>query len=451
MPKVVFLDTNISLHYRFFDQIKWPEVLKASEVTIIIPPITLRELNRQKELNTRSRVKQKAGLVLNKLSSLFDKGLSACIRDGVEICLEDRDPKRKDYSQLQLNPDIQDDQLIASIVMFRRERPEADVVLVTSDAGLALIGKARRHNIQVTKLPESLKLPEEPDQDQIRIRELEKKVRDLELKIPQISLVFADGSQHATFTLQHPIEMTEDEIAGKIELVKKQYPKMKQQTKQKSELPGQFAAIAEAMANINASMGNVLLPEDIEKYNTGLDEFYQAYSEYLRKGIWYENLRCRTVNLSIYVANDGTAPAEDVDVFLHFPNGFEIMDKESFPNPPEPPDPPDEPKTQMQRMISMIRPPEYFSPIMGHIPDGILASRNVSAPTIRKTGSYEVEFYAKRIKHKLQEATDPLYVLFQSFEAARSFRIDYRLLAANIPEEVTGQLHVVVNKDSKTR
>jgi len=110
MPKVVFLDTNIYLHYRFFDQIKWPEVLKASEVTIIIPPITLRELNRQKELNTRSRVKQKAGLVLNKLSSLFDKGLSACIRDGVEICLEDRDPKRKDYSQLQLNPDIQDDQ-----------------------------------------------------------------------------------------------------------------------------------------------------------------------------------------------------------------------------------------------------------------------------------------------------------------------------------------------------
>jgi hypothetical protein len=449
MHKVAFLDTNIYLHYQLFDQIKWLEVLKASEVTIIIPPITLRELNRQKELNTRSRVKQRAGLVLNKLSSLFENELSACICDGVEICLEDRDPMI-DFSQLQLNPDIQDDQLIASIVMFRSERPEVDVILVTSDAGLALIGKARRHNIQVTKLPENLKLPEEPDQDQIRIRELEKKLRDLELKIPQLSLVFADGSQHATFTLEHPVEMTKDEIAGKIELVKKQYPKMKQQTKQKSELAGQFAAIAEAMANFNASMGNVLLPEDIEKYNTELDEFYQAYSEYLRKGVWYENLRCRTVNLSMYVANDGTAPAEDIDVFLHFPDGFEIMDKHGFPKTPELPNPPDEPKTQMQRMISMIKTSEYFSPIMGYIPDVISASRNVSVPTIRKTGSYEVEFYVERIKHKLQEAADPLYISFESFEAAQSFKIDYRLLAANIPEEVTGQLHVVINKDSKT-
>jgi len=213
-----------------------------------------------------------------------------------------------------------------------------------------------------------------------------------------------------------------------------------------------LASIAEAMANINASMGNILLPEDIEKYNTELDKFYQAYSEYLRKGIWYENLRRRTVNLSICVANDGTAPAEDVDVFLHFPDGFEIMDEQSFPGTPEPPDPPDVPKTRMQRMMeSVISPPEYFSPIMAHIPDGILASQNISTPNIRKTGSYEVEFNIQRIKHKLQEAADPLYILFESLEIARSFQIDYRLLAANIPKEVTGQLHVIIKKDLKTQ
>jgi hypothetical protein len=99
----------------------------------------------------------------------------------------------------------------------------------------------------------------------------------------------------------------------------------------------------------------------------------------------------------------------------------------------------------------MIRSPEIFSPIMGRIPDGILSSRNASPPTIRKTGSYEVEFYVERIKHKLQQESDPLYILFESFEAAQSFKIDYRLLAANIPEEVTGQLHVVIEKGLKTQ
>jgi hypothetical protein len=450
MSKIAFLDTNIYLHYQLFDQIKWAEVLEASKVTIIIPPITLRELNKQKELNTRSRIKKRAGLVLNKLSSLFENELSTYICDEVEICLEDRDPIIN-FSQQQLNPDIQDDQLIASIIMFRSERPEIDVVLVTSDAGLALIGKAKRNSIQVTKLPENLKIPEEPDQDQIRIRELEKRLRDLELKIPQLSLMFADGNQNATFTLEPPVEMTEDEIAGKIDLVKQQYPKMKQQTSPKSESSGQFAAIAEAIAHFNASMGNVLLPEDIEKYNTELDEFYREYSKYLKKGISYDILRRRTVKLSIYVANDGTAPAEDIDVFLHFPDGFEILDEQSYPKPIDPPTPPDEPKTQMQRMISMVRTPEIFSPIMGRIPDGILSSKNVSSPAIKKTGSYEVEFYVERIKHKLQQEADPLYILFESFEAARSFKINYRLLAANIPNEVTGQLHVVIEKELETQ
>jgi len=449
MSKVAFLDTNIYLHYQPFDQIVWPEILKASEITILIPPVTIRELNKQKELNHRHRVKRRAGKVLNKLSSLFATDYQASIHYGVKMCLEDRDPII-DFTQLQLNQDIQDDHLIASIIMFRSEKPEADIVLVTSDAGLTLMVKARRHNIPVTQLPSNLKLPEEPDRDQIRIRELEQKVHELELKIPQVSLVFTDGSQHATFILQHRVEMTEDEIVGKIELIKQRYPKMEQQPP-KSELRGHLAAIAKAVGDINAYMGNILLPDDIEKYNTELDEFYQEYSEYLRKGILYENLRRRMVKLSICVANDGTAPGEDIDVFLHFPNGFEIIDEQSYPNPPEPAEPPDEPKTQMQRMISMIRSPEYFSPIMRHIPDGILASQNVSSPTIKKTKSYEVEFHIQRIKHKLQEAADPLYILFESFEAARSFQIDYRLLAANIPKEVTGQLHVIIEKDSETQ
>ncbi|GAI10502.1 unnamed protein product, partial [marine sediment metagenome] len=73
--------------------------------------------------------------------------------------------------------------------------------------------------------------------------------------------------------------------------------------------------------------------------------------------------------------------------------------------------------------------------------------QNVSAHSIRKTRSYEVEFHLQRIKHKLQEPADPLYILVESFEIARSFKIDYRLLAANIPSEVIGQLHVIIKKD----
>ncbi len=85
--------------------------------------------------------------------------------------------------------------------------------------------------------------------------------------------------------------------------------------------------------------------------------------------------------------------------------------------------------------------------LMSRIPDTVLPPQNVSAPNIRNTGSYNVDFHIQRLKHKLQEPTDPLYVIFESFESARSFNIDYRLLAANIPNEVTGQLHIIIEKD----
>lgn len=257
--------------------------------------------------------------------------------------------------------------------------------------------------------------------------------------------------------LPHTLELNEHEITSKEKAleqrypkIEQQYPKIEQQPKQIGVFPDYLASMAEAMAKLNVSLGNTLLPEDIERYNTELDKFYQAYFEYLRRDVWYENLRRRTVKLPIYVANDGTAPAEDVDVFMHFPDGFKLTDEQGLPSVSRPPDPPAKPKTQMQRALESINGSLVsIPPLASYIPDAILSlsQQNVSSPNIRQTGSYDVDFHVQRIKHKLQEPADPLYVIFESFESARSFQIDYRLLAANVPNEVTGQLHVIIKKD----
>jgi hypothetical protein len=51
------------------------------------------------------------------------------------------------------------------------------------------------------------------------------------------------------------------------------------------------------------------------------------------------------------------------------------------------------------------------------------------------------------LKHKLKEPAEPLYVVFESFQDAHSFHIDYRILAANVPEEISGQLHIAIRKE----
>jgi hypothetical protein len=57
--------------------------------------------------------------------------------------------------------------------------------------------------------------------------------------------------------------------------------------------------------------------------------------------------------------------------------------------------------------------------------------------------SYEVQ----RLKQHMNEPCEPLYVVFDSFEDASSFGIDYRINAADLPDEVTGTHHVVVARE----
>lgn len=448
MSKAIFLDTQIYLHYQLFDQVNWLGVLKVSEITIVIPPVIVRELNKHKELHPRPRVKKRAGLVLKRFFSLFESASRTHIRDNVEVWFEDRDPTI-DFAASELSHDIQDDNLIASIIMFRDENPETEVVLVTSDSGLTLVAKANRLGISTTRLPDRFKLPEEPDPEQAHIKELENELRELKLQVPQLSLVFEDGRQHIVFTLPHPVEPTQHELQDDVRRIKQRYPKMEHQSRQVRELPEHLASMAEAVADLSASLGNTILPdEDIDDYNTSLDKFYQAYGKYLKRNIRHQNLKRRAIKLDIFVANDGSAPAEDIDVFMHFPDGFRLTDAEGFPKSPRTPEPPRKPRTQMQKLYESISEPLVSMPsLTRYMPDSILPAPNVSAPSIKQTNSYDVSFHVQRVKHKLQEPSEPLYVIFESFEGAQSFHIDYQILAANVPNEVTGQLHIVVEKE----
>jgi hypothetical protein len=445
MCKAVFLDTQVYLHYQPLDQVNWLEEIGAPEVTIVVPPVTVRELNRHKELHPRRRVKSHAGLVLKRLSSLFESASRALVDDNVEMWLEDRDPTI-DFAAFELSRDIQDDNLIASIIMFRDENPEKEVVLVTSDAGLTLVAKAKRLGISTTKLPDRFKLLDEPDPEQARIRELEKQLRELRLQVPHVSLAFEDGRQHTVFTLPRPTEPTDAEIREEMRRIKRGYPRIERRPRQTGEVPEHSSSMADALAALSASIWNSVSREDIDDYNTRLDKFYQAYGEYLRASIQHQNLERRAIKLEVFVANDGSAPAEDIDVFMHFPGGFELTDAEGFPSPPTRPEPPQKPRTPMEKLHDRTQRLVSMPPLTAHVPGPIVPPPNVSVPTIKKTNSYDVSFHVQRVKHGLQEPAEALYVVFGSFEAAQSFHVDYEILAANVPSKVTGQLHVVVEK-----
>jgi hypothetical protein len=60
-----------------------------------------------------------------------------------------------------------------------------------------------------------------------------------------------------------------------------------------------------------------------------------------------------------------------------------------------------------------------------------------------------VEYYRKSLKHFQSDKLAGLVVTFDSFESAAGFTIYYRLIVSNIPQPVTGQLNVKVQKKTK--
>lgn len=443
---ILFLDTNIYLHYQPFDQIDWATLAKSNSVTIVIPPITLRELNKAKELHQHSHIRNRAGRVLRTLTNLFPKNADVLIRENLKVHLEDREPLIN-FEEYLLDRNIHDDQLIASMLMCRKENPSKVIKLVASDYGLNLIAKAGRQKFDTLKMPENFKIPEQPDETKKEIERLKREVLELRSRTPKISLLFSDGKKFNEFELLEPLNLSSEEIKIDLEKIKEKYPKreMLNQEDQSAEIDENHD-VRSILSNL--SIQGMYSQSEYDRYNVDLDIFYEKFEEFLNQKIRHKNLNRRIIRLDIMIYNFGTAPADDIDVIMHFPDGFLIWEKENLPEPPSPPKPPIEPRTQIELLTgSMNRFLDipYFDRNIDIGP--IEPPSNISDFDIRWTNGYEIKLHINCVKHNVPEFLKPLYVVFNSYENAKPFRIDYQLFAANIPSEVSDSLHVKVSKN----
>jgi hypothetical protein len=454
MNKIIYLDTNIFLHYQPFTQINWLELVKAESVTIVIPPLIIRELNTQKDSQSKPQIKKRASESIKMLSKLFESGNPSKITEGVFVYLEDRDPLI-DFVANQLNFNIQDDQLIASILSNKLEEPDQNIVLITSDLGLQLNMKARRVGIDTLRMPENFRIEDGPDPNQTRIKKLEQENRELKSSTPSLSLVFENGDKRKSFKLVKPVLLCENEIEEKIAEKKSELAGYgKGEKSKKIDLPAGELVIESVR---NALSSNLIPKEEIQRFNSDFELFIPKYKEYLTKILDYDNLIKRIIELKISLTNNGTAPAEDIDIYLYFPANFQqIADilEGDLPHPPEPPTPPEGPKTyQQQKIIEsmmsglIVQSPELhnYNQAFSHV-----LPIDSSDRRIKRISSTEVQVHIQKVKHNFQEPLGSLFVIFNNYESAKSFNINYNILAGNIPQKIVSSLNVVIEKDSST-
>jgi hypothetical protein len=255
---------------------------------------------------------------------------------------------------------------------------------------------------------------------------------------PILKLRFGNGSDQTNFELTRFENFTTEDAKRALEDFKTKYPK---------EIHISGTSSIDAIPSIGSILAQTVYgdPKIREEYFKYLDDCFKEYEEYLDKRMNYENQNSGRVKLSLELTNTGTLPADDIDILLHFPDGFLLYsDKDLIKEPKEP-----KPLSFVEHcnpLGSLLKFPRVDS-YLGRVGTNIASEiRNVSSPKIRRSRSYDVQVHVRRLKHNQEERLDPLYAVFNNYETVESFTIEYKIQAANVPEEINGKLEVKITK-----
>jgi len=422
-----FIDSNSFLHYRMFTDINWNKIINSSSVLLIVCPAVLRELDQKKfseyDINIRNRSQQ----VISKMSKMVTSNKIHKIKKNLDLMFISSEPSI-DWEKEGLSSQIPDDRIIASIL--EQKNNFKNIILVSSDIGLTL--KVSNKGIKCISLPDEYRLNIKKDKKQKEIEKLRDKITVLENRLPVLKLKILADNEPADFikiTLNQITAPSEDELTEKLEVIKDEL-KYKPSS-------NTFEIFIDLLSYPKV---------EIERYEKDLDKYIEEMLKYYKKEYKFKELQSRLIELNFIIINNGNLPAEDIDIFMHFPDGFVMFSEDELPKKPKEPEKPIPPRTQ-QEMISNFQKsliPSFPSP---YIPSIITPNinRNLSSgPQIRKTNSYEVKYDLDKLKHGMQIYLKPVYILFESIDLTKSFKISYSILADNLPEPSNGNLNIVI-------
>lgn len=421
----VFLDTNIFLHCKYFEQLDWPNILnKQKDIVITLTPSVIAELDKHK-YNKNPKIAERVKKLLPKIESFIDNP---------ELCkysLKHITSRPLDLTFIENNlvKNEQDDCLLASIIQFTQFLEENDsVALITNDFGIRL--KAKSLKIIAMKLPDHCLLPNERDESEIKIFKLQNELNDLKNKSPILSLSFANKSNLIKFK-KNSFELSKQEFVEiEMKKVKSDNPHLVYRDLFKSKNPKH---------SITFSNPNQLFLSEsqIIDYNLKINEYYAEQIKYVESLFDSFVFELNTIEINLFLNNNGTAPALDIDIEIYFPDGFEILQENNLPKILPIPSLPYKPKHIYDFNLNSS---SFDLSYLGE--SGAMDFLNSNRFSIKKTNSYLISTSINSLKHNQIFELEKLYVKFEDINVAKGFTIDYKLIVSNITDVVNGKLNV---------
>ena len=142
------------------------------------------------------------------------------------------------------------------------------------------------------------------------------------MAIPQIRITFEDNSEILKIKLA-PYIKDDLNINEIVEKYKNSHPHINFSLKQ-TQFTKSF---------VNPFLGK----ESIDDYNKYLDKCYKEYETFLNTQTKYNKLTQHVRTCNLIMSNIGSAPAENLDIYLHFPDGCNLYNDSTLPEKPKQP------------------------------------------------------------------------------------------------------------------
>lgn len=453
-----FLDTNIYLHFRGFDEIDWRKVLDCRIVCLVVAPTNLTELEKFKYDRVSERRRERAKQNARKIADLAltvatgnDVALHG--REGVSLRILTTSPSMANYPQLQsTNPD---DELIATVIQFVEQNPsipQDDIFLVTDDSGVLIKGRANKLNI--VRLDDKYRLPDEPTLDQQKIAALERRLREVENRQPHLRLACLQDDhliEEIRFEIRLIAKPAPEEIA---KLLDRAISGLWHPTGTTQATGGTGSTISPAVESIEA-VKDILkavqvmasIPDyEIDRYEKEKREYIEKYRSYLYELYDRHEIMNRCWLMNNVVLNEGTAPATGLVIHLDVPDEIKIFEEGDLPEAPEEPDKPAKPMTAFERIAHLtdfrISLPLLHSGSGTRIDMPRLVDSDQTGPEIKRHHSTRVEWKRSKALQQLPLHLTPIWIVLPALEGEHHYAITYALFAENIPTPVEGSLSI---------
>lgn len=411
---VLFLDTNILLHYKPLREIDWKSVANAKAVRLVLCSPVLDELDDKKN---DAKTAERARSAISQLKQI--ERAQGHVRNDVTLELVSDDEEANGN---------RDAAIIRRVKDYCGEHEGQRMAVVSDDYNMGL--RCKTKGVECIELDDQWRKPVE-DENARKARQLQEKLQRLENRLPELSVAAfhtnQNGEQREFSQTLNP-EVPAPDIERELVAVKQKW--------RKAAPPREPSTRGLAIGFLKQAYE----PGEIARYNKDLEAFYEAYREYMLAVHEAEKERARSIIFDLWLWNSGGQPASEIKVTVSFPDLFsKVLSKEkaSWPSPPSPPDPP---RGKYSAMLGLgkFRIPNITDRLRHlTLPD---LHRNVSDPDIRRGSGYKVTVGVRSLMHKSGCNLGSFIATFNSWDVVRPFEAEYTIFVQELPDLTEGEI-----------